>query len=169
MKIPILSCIGAMLLIVPSTAEDYLPTPYTAEQIRDAWQVGFEVTTRTQSADGLVFSRTKVLEWSEEGFRMSDRAVSEAGVPTDEEVSYYSGSWAELRDHARFPVAKSSRERVQRDAPLGNLEGWLYRVQGEDSESEFFFADGLPGPPVVYRQIGPDGGGFVAEQVARTP
>ena len=169
MKLPILFCVGATLLVLPSTAEDYLPTPYTAEQIRDAWQVGFEVTTRTQTVDGLAYSRTKVLEWSEEGFRMSDRAVSEGGTPLDDVVSYYSGTWAELRDHARFPVATTARQRLNRDTPLGNLEGWLYRVRGEDGESEFFFADGLPGPPVVYRKSIGDKDEILAEQISRGP
>ena len=162
-------CVAVIALALPLTGEDFLPTPYTAEQIRDAWQVGLEVTTRVRTAKGESYSRTEVLEWTAEGFRMSDRAVSRAGIPTDEEGSYYSGTWVELRDHAKFPAATTTRERAERDTTLGKLEGWLYQVSGKDGESEFFFADGLPGPPVVYRKSEQDTGNFLAEQISRSP
>jgi hypothetical protein len=33
--------------------------------------------------------------------------------------------------------------------------------------TEFFFADGMPGPPVVYRREGEGLEGFIAEQISR--
>lgn len=109
-----------LILAVPAAAqeaEEFLPTPYSAEEIRDAWVEGFEVTTRTRSAEGEIYSRTRVVAWSEEGF--------------------------------------------------GRLEGWLYRVQGDDGITELFFADGLPGPPVLFGRHGEGLDGFVAEQIKR--
>jgi hypothetical protein len=60
---------------------EYLPTPYTADEIRDAWVEGFEVTTRTRSAAGETFSRTRVEAWSEKGFAMVEREVDSQGRP----------------------------------------------------------------------------------------
>ena len=159
----------AVMLALLLAAEDFLPTPYTAEEIRDAWQVGLQVTTRVRTTDGEGYSRTEVLEWSEEGFCMSDRAVTTDGELIDDQVSVYSGTWAELRDHAKFPVSTTRRERAERDTPLGKLEGWLYVIRGEDGDSELFFADGLPGPPLIYRKSDLGAGDFVAEQVSRRP
>jgi hypothetical protein len=147
--------------------EEFLPTPYTAEEIRDAWRVGFEVTTRVRAAEGETYSRTRVLEWTEEGFRMSEQAVDAAGASAGDEESFYSGTWVELRDHARFRTSSATRERVERDTPLGRLEGWIYRVRSDDGESEFFFADGLPGPPVDYAKTRAGENVFIAEQVSR--
>ena len=127
------------------------------------------MTTQVRTTDGESYSRTEVLEWSEEAFRMSERAVSADGELIDDQVSFYSGTWAELRDHAKFPVSTTTRERAERDTPLGRLKGWLYSLSGEGGESEFFFADGLPGPPVIYRKSDLGAGDFVAEQVSRRP
>ena len=80
---------------------------------------------------------------------------------------HYAGTWEELRLHARFPAARASRQRAERDTPLGTFAGWLYRVQGEEGITELFFADDLPGPPVIYGRQGEGLDGFLAEQVKR--
>ena len=63
----------------------------------------------------------------------------------------YKATWKELLGHASFPAATARRERAKRETPLGTLEGWLYVVpQADGTTSEFFFADAMPGPPVLY-------------------
>jgi len=54
---------------------------------------------------------------------------------------------------ALFPADRTRREKVTRDTPLGELEGWLYTVENADAGtvSEFFFAEKLPGAPVHMR------------------
>ena len=155
------------LLVVPLAADEILPTPYTAEEVRDAWVEGFEVTTRTRSAEGEIYSRTRVIAWSETGFGLVEIQVDERGRPLKRDVSRYTGTWEELRAHALFPVSRASRERTEWDTPLGQLEGWLYLVRGEEGTMEFFFADDLPGPPVVSRRQGEGLDGFIAEQISR--
>ena len=167
--LPFLLLLALIPLAIPLVAEEeFLPTPYTAEQIRDAWVQEFEVTTRPRSAAGEVYSRTTVEAWTEQGFAMSEITVDDQGRPAPgEEVAHYTGTWEDLRDHAKFPVSTATRARADRDTPLGHLEGWLYRVQGAKGVTEYFFADDLPGPPVVYRREGEGLEGFVAEQVLR--
>jgi hypothetical protein len=127
-----------------------------------------EVTTRRRSAAGETYSLTRVETWSEKGFAMVEREVDAQGRPAPGAGGvHYAGTWEELRLHARFPAATASRERAERDTSLGTLAGWLYRVQGEDGVTEFFFADDLPGPPVIYGRQGEGLDGFIAEQVKR--
>ena len=167
MRIVQLSVLLVFLPLVVA-AEEYLPTPYTAEQIRDAWVEGFELMTRKRSAGGETYTLTRVFAATEDRFSMYEVEVDKNGRPkTQGQKARYNGTWVELRDHARFPAARASRERAEWDTPLGNLEGWLYRVEGEGGMTEFFFADDLPGPPVVYRRQGDGLDGFVAEQVSR--
>ena len=77
-----------------------------------------------------------------------DAAGNPAGAATSSRAT-----WTELRDHARFPAASSSRERARRATPLGELDGWRYVVRDDaaGTVSEFFFADGLAGAPVEMR------------------
>lgn len=149
--------------------EEFLPTPYTADEIRDAWVAGFEVLTRTRAAAGVVYSLTRVVQSSDEGFTMVEVEATESGRAKEgADPTRYSGTWDELRDHARFPTSRATRQRTERDTPLGRLEGWLYLVEGDDGVTEFFFADGLAGPPVVYRRQGAGPSDFVSEQMSRS-
>jgi hypothetical protein len=75
----------------------------------------------------------------------------------------------ELRDHASFPAAHSTREWVSRSTVLGDFEGWLYRVAepGAAVVNEFFFVPTLPGAPVQMRILEGDATVFELEQTAR--
>ena len=168
MKTIWLPLVAVLLCPLVLAAEDYLPTPYTAEEIRDAWVEGFEVLTRTRTGEKETFSKTRVVSSTEEGFLMFEVATDETGSPLPgAEMPRYRGTWEELRDHARFSTDRATRERATWETPLGRLEGWLYSVEGEEGVTEFFFADGMPGPPVIYRQQREDAEGFVSEQLSR--
>jgi hypothetical protein len=112
---------------------EILPRPFTAEQIRDEWVVGFNLT----NADSLQIEYVTV-----------DADGEPVAVPV-----VRSTTWVELRDHAAFPAASATREEVTRDTPLGTLDGWLYTVR-EDQQgtvTEYFFAKQYPGAPVQTR------------------
>jgi hypothetical protein len=145
--------LAAALWTAPTSAGEpaaALPTPYTAEQIRDAWQRGFSVVIRTRDAGGERFERLAVASWSPEGQVVRAGAVDSAGRPLGEQHDS-PVTWEQLRQHASFPAARTTRERVHRDLALGSFDGWLYRVAGEDgTASEFFFGDATPGPPLQY-------------------
>ncbi|ANM31220.1 hypothetical protein ABI59_19040 [Acidobacteria bacterium Mor1] len=141
--------------------ESMWPTPFTAEQIRDAWTEGFWLETRTTTQAGPTVSRTEVTGWSAE--RGELRATQPGGEPVAMTVA-----WSDLRDHAVFARSNTTRSRDTRDTPLGRFEGWVFRIDGgEDKWTELFFADALPGPPVVYAQWDGETRVMLAEQIGR--
>ncbi|REJ73862.1 MAG: hypothetical protein DWQ36_03315 [Acidobacteria bacterium] len=151
---------------------EFLPTPYSAEQIRDAWSEGFWLDTRTTTAEGSRVGRTVVTAWSAEGCEMVEQPVAEDGS-LGPASPVYRAAWTELRDHAKFPAQRARRERVRRSTPLGQLDGWLYTVDQPPAEDgspmvrELFFPDALPGAPVFFRELRGDEEAFRAEQIAR--
>lgn len=149
-----------------------LPTPFSAAEIRDGWSQGFWLDTKTTSAQGERIGRTIVTGWGAEQVTMIEVVLDEGAEPTDEQIEAAQPAtmtWDELEGHARFDAARTTRERETRSTALGDdLEGWLYTVRGaEGAESNFFFADGFPGPPVLYWQTREGATLFTAEQIAR--
>lgn len=146
-----------------------LPTPYSAEQIRDAWRQGHQIKTRITSAQGVVTTVTTVTEWYPEGLTLTDQSLDENGAPKGEATSG-KVTWPGMRNNALFPAASTSRERAVRDTVLGKLEGWLYKVEcGAGCNSEFFFADATPGPPVLYSKTQDGERQFLAEMIELHP
>jgi hypothetical protein len=137
----------------PSRAAAMLPTPYTAEQIREAWQPGFSVEMRTTEAGAESRGRMTVLTATPEScvIRSESFAASgEASEPPDE----FNAKWSELRDHALFEAAKAKRERAECRSQLGLMPGWRYIVpQANGDTLTMCFADATPGPPVEYETL----------------
>jgi len=133
---------------------EHWPTPYTAEEIREAWFAGFWVDTETKTSEGTSVRRTTVLEHGPEKVRMRDVAIGDDGEPGGEAVEFES-TWKELQAHAEFSRARADRRRHKRETPLGEFEGYLYRVDGESAGevNEFFFSNEHPGPPLYYRTV----------------
>lgn len=126
-----------------------LDPPFTAEEIRDEWVEGFTVVLRRWTPAESRSERWTVVGADAEGaeieYALLDPDGRVIGAPT-----VARSTWIELRDHASFPAATATREWVERETPLGTLEGWAYRVseEGSDATSELFFAASLPGAPV---------------------
>lgn len=159
----------ATCLASPVLAQEFLPTPYSAEEIRDAWQEGRRVTMRMETPSGVTVVRTTVVGWSPEAATVAEMTLDAGGEPlSDPEVT--ESRWEELRDHARFPADRATRGREHRETPLGELDGWLYRVEDPDGGvSEFFFADAYPGPPVAFGRSEGDATTFEAVQTENLP
>ena len=155
---------------VPSVSADSgpLPTPFTADQIRDEWTPGLQLTMRRWTPDGDTFERWRVVAADQDGVDIEFATVDGDGSEVDEPVVRHS-TWAELRDHASYPESKATRTREGRVTTLGDLEGWLYTVDDPDqgSVSEFFFADSLPGAPIQMTVRQGDRVVLELEQIAR--
>ena len=132
-----------------SEVDGMLPTPFTAEQIRAEWVVGFRLTLRRWVPAGERLERWRVVAADADGVEIENATVDADGNVVGEPVTRRS-SWTELRDHASFPAVEATRSRATRSTALGKLEGWLYAVAGPEAgmTSELFFADSLPGAPV---------------------
>ena len=151
-----------------SSEASTLPTPFTAEQIRDEWIVGFEVVMRRNGPDGESLERWRVVEADRETVSIEAAVIDALGEPIDEPQVARSG-WSELRDHAEFPADLGSRVQDHRSTALGPLDGWLYMVQDLEGEgtTHFFFADLLPGAPVQVEAAIGDEVVTVLEQIER--
>lgn len=126
-----------------------LPTPFTAEEIRDEWIEGLQLEIARRSPSDERLERWTVVSADEDGAVIEYATIDEFGTVSGEPTRERS-TWLELHDHASFPADRASRERVVRPTPLGELDGWLYTVRDVESNivTEFFFAAELPGAPV---------------------
>lgn len=173
----VLAIVALALCIWPEAAtaadeangEERLPTPYSADEIRDEWVEGFTVEMLRTVPDGEVRERWAVVAADDDGVDIRFNALDADGQPAGEGVVRHS-SWEELRDHASFPADRAERERSTRETPLGVLDGWLYTVHDPDAGTvtRFFFADSLPGAP-VWMEVTRDGEPeLTLEQVKRS-
>ncbi len=145
-----------------------LVRPFTAEQIRDEWVPGLRLLMRRTTPDATRVERWTVIAADNEGVDIEFATIADDGT-VDGEPPVERSTWIELRDHATFPAARSTREWVSRTTGLGDYEGWLYRVADDSAGTvqEYFFVPELPGAPVQMRVL--EGGAtvFELEQTAR--
>jgi hypothetical protein len=128
---------------------EMLPTPFTAEQLRDEWVPGLRVELHRWTPSDEAFERWRVVAADADSVEIETVRIDKEGAPVGEPETRRS-RWTELRDHASYPASVASRQRQTRSTKLGELEGWLYTLQDPKagSTSELFFADSLPGAPV---------------------
>jgi hypothetical protein len=145
-----------------------LMRPFTAEEIRDEWVAGLRLLMRHSFPEETRIERWTVVAADNEGVEIEKTTIADDGS-VEGEPSVTRSAWTELRDHASFPAAHSTREWVSRSTALGEFEGWLYRVADPNAAvvQEFFFVPTLPGAPVQMRIL--EGGAtvFELEQTAR--
>lgn len=153
----------------PDAVATLLEHPFSAEQIRDEWVVGFTVKVRRWTPDAEAFEEWTVVGADADGVDIESIVLDASGNPVADPTIQHS-TWVQLRDHASFPADRATRETEARDTPLGELSGWLYVVGDPSGEvvTEFFFAEELPGAPVTVHVI--KGGELVEvfEQVERS-
>jgi hypothetical protein len=127
---------------------DHHPTPFSAAEIRDAFEMGREVRTLMHRAgtEPYVLVRRN-LSADDEGGTYVVWTESPDGVRLSEPEQGRS-TWLELQGHASMPADATTIEPVEIDLPMGRYEGLRYtRVTG-DAVDTFWFALSLPGAPV---------------------
>jgi len=142
--------------------------PFTAEQIRAEWVPGLRLLMRRSYPEETRIERWTVVAADDAGAKIEYATIAEDGSIEGEPTIAHS-TWIELRDHAGFPAADSTREWVTRSTQLGEFEGWLYRVANDGSATtqEFFFVPEMPGAPVQLQVFEGDAMVFELEQTAR--
>ncbi len=145
----VLALVGGIAAVGPATADDLLPYPFTAEQIRDAMPVGLVVMVENITSQGSARQQWTVLAAGAEGLTIEYVDLSADGEVSGEPVSQ-PATWIALRDHASFPSSLAHREEASRETALGKLDGWLYTVTDSKAGTvtELFFAKDYPGAPV---------------------
>ncbi len=139
-----------------SNALDMAPTPYSAEQIREANPPGTVLVFRIEEPPAPpVLNVMRFTSGDAQGVIVENQTLTEDRTPIGELVVSES-SWTELRDHAAFPASKTQRTETRCEVPSGTYSCLLYSVQSEEDgtpiTSRFFFADTKPGPPVCYER-----------------
>lgn len=129
-----------------------LRRPFTAEEIRDAWQPGLMLEVIQRTPQGASAERWTVIAADLDGAEIEYLKIGQDGKPEGESRTGKM-TWIELRNHASFPVQNATREEAVRETRLGMLDGWLYTVTdpGAGTVGELFFARSLPGAPVQVR------------------
>jgi hypothetical protein len=159
-------------LVSPEPAEsENLPTPFTAEEIREAFRPGQHlVFTIFTAGKGTVVSDWTVTGWTDQEATIGFTTLAEDGETVLEPTEERTTPWAELRDHASFPAATATRSQGVLIHPLGTLDIWLYSVSGPDEgmTQRYWFAKDLPGPPIRFTITAGGEEVFRMEQVVRS-
>jgi hypothetical protein len=134
-----------------SVAPKMAPTPYTAAQIRDGSPAGRHIVFKVEEP-GKPEAR-RILDFVKTDATGADThaaIVDSAGHESDVENDH--ATWEELRAHAEFPVDVVTVTHQSLASPLGQLACTVYKVKGdaEHPDMTFYFADTMPGPPVMF-------------------
>lgn len=158
---PSITCVGGCDLPEPAmhacdaappspslSAEGDAPTPYTADEIREATLPGRRYVWRIEEDGKPPTTRVLVFE------RVDAQGAELVAGPDDAslgEASPKRVTWEELRKHALFPAKNTSIQRERITVPAGELECRVYTVKDDDGTlRRFYFADDLPGAPVLH-------------------
>jgi hypothetical protein len=128
------------------------PTPYSAEEIRDANRPGTIYRYKVETSGKPV--ELKVLEFtlgtSAESAEVKDQSLDEAGQAKSP-AKIERASWEELRRHAEFPRAGLKVEPGAIEVPAGKFEAMVYTVSAPNGDTmRFYFAKSYAGPPVLF-------------------
>ncbi len=133
---------------VTATAPESAPTPFTEAQIRAGCPVGRVDVYRITAADGQTMERrTSFVAADEERATFESVGLDENGSPVGE-ADRGSATWAELRDHARYPAAQTTVVDAEVTVPAGTFAVRLYEVREGERITRAWFAPELPGPPI---------------------
>lgn len=139
------------------TDDGTAPRPFTAEQIRDNHPDGTVVRLRMENAT----DPPVVMEWTFTGGTVTEATIGSKLFAADGTLLQDEGAgtsrWTELREHAAFPAAATTRTEEVVTVPAGRFECWRYHVVKDGQTRDYWFAKTEPGPPVQMEVHGPDG------------
>jgi hypothetical protein len=127
-----------------------LPTPFTADDIRDGSPVGKTIRLLIEVEGQEPIVRVNLwIECDADGATVEKTRFSSAGDqlgPSETERS----TWLELQTHASFRADVTTMERERIETPLGSLDCVRYTVVDGTSVDTFWFWPSAPGMPVKY-------------------
>ncbi len=131
----------------PAEPEATAPTPYTAEEIRDASKVGREWQYRIVKGDVTEWSIMTMTAVDAEGATIRSTVRGAEGQEVGE-AKESRATWDELRLHASFPAAATEIADDEAGAPGGPYDCKRYTVSRDGGTATFWFANDLPGAPI---------------------
>jgi hypothetical protein len=129
---------------------DHHPTPFSAEQIRDASRPGRETRSLVER-DGAepVIRVIRFLGGDETGGESESWVEAPDGTGRSAPQRGHS-TWLELQEHASMPSDRTSIEPDTFETPAGRFAGWRYTRTDDDGVDVFWFAASEPGMPLRY-------------------
>lgn len=126
-----------------------LPTPFTADEIRAATPEGHTVDLTIEEHGAVSRRRTIFTDCDADGARIHTVAIDEHGDEVGDTVAART-TWADLQAHASFPADATVRTDDTVTTALGTFECRRYEVRRGDDVMNFYFANDLPGMPVLF-------------------
>lgn len=124
------------------------PTPFTADEIRDATTVGKTLRRLVEVAGREPYLRiSRYVDCDEAGATLERSEFSLDGTPLDEPETDRV-TWLDLQAHASFPAEATTIESERIETGLGELDCLRYTVREGATEKLLWFATDLPGMPV---------------------
>lgn len=128
---------------------DHLPTPFSAHQIRDASPTGRLIRVRTEiPGEPPTYRRIEYIATDDEGATQVFTPTDADGQPIGPGVTR-EATWLDLQRHASQPADRTTCEEATLRLSWGVEPCWLYVVRDDGEETRFWFAQRLPGMPVV--------------------
>jgi hypothetical protein len=131
---------------------DHLPTPFTAEQIRESCK-GRKIKLLSETPG-------KPNSYQVFEFRQGDAEKADFDVSLLDAQGKQMGQkqpvqppWKALQGHASYPKATTTLTREKKTTSAGAFDCWLYTTtetkEGKTHVSRFWFARSMPGPPIL--------------------
>ena len=128
---------------------DHLPTPFSADQIRDGCPTGRLIAIRDEEPGAApTYRQIRFIQTDADGATQAFTPAGAQGAPIGPTVERRS-TWLELQGHASQTAEHTTCEEATIDLAWGPEPCWLYVVTTPDGEMRFWFARRLPGMPVV--------------------
>ncbi len=130
---------------------DHLPTPFSAEQIRDASSIGRLIRVCTEEpGEPPTYRQVEYIAVDPDGATQVFTPTDADGQPIGPGVTRHA-TWLGLQGHASKPADRTTIEETSLQLTWGSEPCWLYVVRDGDGaeETRFWFAQRLPGMPVV--------------------
>lgn len=126
-----------------------LPTPFTADEIRVATPEGHTVDLTIEENGVVRRRRTFFTDCDADGARIHTVALDDHGHETGDTIAART-TWADLQAHASFPADATVRTDDTVTIALGTFECRRYEVRRGDDTMTYYFANELPGMPVLF-------------------
>jgi hypothetical protein len=124
------------------------PTPFTADEIRDATAVGKAIRRRVDEVgEASFYLVSRYVECDEEGAVLERSRLALDGSPLGEpQVNRM--TWLDLQGHASFPADVTTIESERLATAIGELDCLRYTVRDGATDEILWFAKNLPGMPI---------------------
>jgi hypothetical protein len=132
---------------------DHLPTPSTAEEIREGCPPGRTIRSLVIRRGTEPYVRvTRFVSGDADGAEEESWTESRDGARlTESELTR--STWLEFQEHASMPAAATDIAEEEIAIPAGRLACLRYTRRNDDSISTFWFARSAPGMPLKFEEL----------------